>query len=71
MVQPSKVEIPKSMASVAVAWNLPMHYWLKTCKFIFMSIFIMVYHMLSCFSSAAIIVYVECDFEICRFKCSL
>ncbi|KAL5259369.1 hypothetical protein ACHWQZ_G009723 [Mnemiopsis leidyi] len=30
VVQPSKVEIPKSMASVAVAWNLPMHYWLKT-----------------------------------------
>ena len=37
VVQPSKVEIPKSMASVAVAWNLPMHYWLKTCEFIVMS----------------------------------
>ena len=32
VVQPSRVEVPRSMASVAVAWNLPMHYWLKTCE---------------------------------------
>ncbi|XP_063680576.1 protein-serine O-palmitoleoyltransferase porcupine-like [Bolinopsis microptera] len=30
VVQPSRVEIPRSMSSVAVAWNIPMHYWLKT-----------------------------------------
>lgn len=27
------IELPRSMANVATNWNLPMHFWLKKCKF--------------------------------------
>ena len=29
---PLAVEIPRSLVEVVTNWNLPMHYWLKTCK---------------------------------------
>ncbi len=30
---PSKIEYPHSLEEVVVFWNMPMHKWLKTCKF--------------------------------------
>ena len=31
-VYPFKVELPRSMITIVTNWNLPMHYWLKTCN---------------------------------------
>ena len=32
VTNPFNVEIARSMRQVVVAWNLPMHVWLKCCK---------------------------------------
>uniref|UniRef100_T1JL91 Protein-serine O-palmitoleoyltransferase porcupine n=1 Tax=Strigamia maritima TaxID=126957 RepID=T1JL91_STRMM len=31
--QPHKIEFPRSLTDVVIAWNIPMHYWLKTYVF--------------------------------------
>lgn len=33
VARPAYIEIPRSLVEVVVYWNMPMHYWLKTCKF--------------------------------------
>lgn len=33
VARPSHIEMPRSLVEVVVYWNMPMHYWLKTCKF--------------------------------------
>ena len=32
--EPYNIELPRSLVQVVVYWNMPMHYWLKTCKFL-------------------------------------
>jgi porcupine-like protein len=32
LVYPLEVELPHSLIHVVTNWNLPMHFWLKTCK---------------------------------------
>ena len=32
VVNPFRIELPRSLAQVAVSWNRPMHQWLKQCK---------------------------------------
>lgn len=29
--RPVDIEIPRSLVSIVVSWNLPMHLWLKQC----------------------------------------
>ena len=29
--RPHHIELPRSLVEVVTNWNLPMHYWLKTC----------------------------------------
>ncbi|KAJ8301964.1 hypothetical protein KUTeg_020951 [Tegillarca granosa] len=31
--KPYHIEIPRSIVEVVTNWNLPMHFWLKTCKY--------------------------------------
>lgn len=33
VVKQIPIELPRSMLNVATNWNLPMHFWLKKCKF--------------------------------------
>lgn len=33
LVRPDRIEIPRSLVEVVVYWNVPMHKWLKMCKF--------------------------------------
>lgn len=33
VVHISSIEFPKSIVQVVVQWNIPMHKWLKHCKF--------------------------------------
>lgn len=32
VTKPHLIEIPRSLVQVVVYWNMPMHYWLKTCE---------------------------------------
>lgn len=34
VTRPEFIEIPRSLVEVVIYWNIPMHHWLKTCKFI-------------------------------------
>lgn len=31
VVKPLKIELPHSLVHVVICWNIPMHFWLKTC----------------------------------------
>lgn len=33
ITKPFEIEVPRSLVQVVVSWNIPMHNWLKTCKF--------------------------------------
>lgn len=33
MVKPLYIELPRSLVQVVIHWNIPMHYWLKTCMY--------------------------------------
>lgn len=33
ITQPLRIEFPRSMVQVVIAWNVSMHNWLKICKF--------------------------------------
>ena len=33
IVKPLYIEFPHSLVQVVIYWNIPMHYWLKTCKY--------------------------------------
>jgi len=33
IVKPLYIEFPRSLVQVVVYWNIPMHYWLKTCMY--------------------------------------
>ena len=33
ITQPHNIEVPRSLLDVVVSWNIPMHKWLKTCKY--------------------------------------
>lgn len=32
ITKPLEIEVPRSLVQVVVNWNMPMHNWLKTCK---------------------------------------
>ena len=32
VAKPLHMELPRSLVDVVSNWNLPMHFWLKTCK---------------------------------------
>ena len=34
IAQPHNIEVPRSLVDVVVSWNIPMHKWLKKCKYI-------------------------------------
>lgn len=33
VVKPLKIELPHSLVHVVICWNIPMHFWLKTCTY--------------------------------------
>ena len=33
IAQPHNIEVPRSLVDVVVSWNIPMHKWLKKCKY--------------------------------------
>ena len=33
VTEPHNIEVPRSLVDVVVSWNIPMHKWLKKCKF--------------------------------------
>ena len=33
IAQPHNIEVPRSLVEVVVSWNIPMHKWLKKCKY--------------------------------------
>lgn len=33
ITRPFDIEFPRSLVPVVVSWNIPMHLWLKNCKF--------------------------------------
>lgn len=33
VTKPVRIEFPRSLIEVVVFWNIPMHNWLKTCKY--------------------------------------
>lgn len=33
IVKPLYIEFPRSIVQVVIYWNIPMHYWLKTCMY--------------------------------------
>ena len=33
VAKPSFIELPRSLVEVVIYWNMPMHHWLKTCKY--------------------------------------
>lgn len=34
VTKPLDVELPRSLIPVVISWNIPIHLWVKTCKFI-------------------------------------
>ncbi len=40
VARPYHVELPRSLVEVVTNWNLPMHYWLKTCSYRIVSILV-------------------------------
>lgn len=34
VTKPSDIEFPRSLIPVVISWNIPIHLWVKTCKFI-------------------------------------
>ena len=38
VTEPHNIEVPRSLVDVVVSWNIPMHKWLKKCKFNFRNI---------------------------------
>lgn len=40
VAKPFHIETPRSLVEVVTNWNLPWHYWLKTCMFTFTQVYI-------------------------------
>ncbi len=38
ITRPWHVELPRSLVEVVIHWNVPMHTWLKTCKYTSISV---------------------------------
>lgn len=38
VTKPLDVELPRSLIPVVISWNIPIHHWVKTCKFILRNI---------------------------------
>lgn len=34
ITRPFDIELPRSLVPVVISWNIPIHLWIKTCKFI-------------------------------------
>jgi hypothetical protein len=43
VTRPLDIEVPRSLVSVVISWNLPIHYWVKNCKF-----FYIIFQLLLC-----------------------
>ena len=41
VTEPHNIEVPRSLVDVVVSWNIPMHKWLKQCKFRFLDLSIL------------------------------
>lgn len=51
IVKPLYIEFPHSLVQVVIYWNIPMHYWLKTCKYKFQNGMLILFknnHIIKC-----------------------
>lgn len=36
ITRPFDIELPRSLVPVVVSWNIPIHFWIKCCKYYFL-----------------------------------
>lgn len=45
VTRPLDIELPRSLVPVVISWNIPIHLWIKTCKYF---LFLFSFFMLCC-----------------------